>query len=228
MLTSITNGLWEVHTPIKFAGVKMPSRTTIVELSSGGLFVNSPGRLDAELGEALDKLGPVRAVVAPNRFHHLFINDWRTAYPDAAVAVAPGLDKKRKDLADIAHLGNAGDAVWSSDLEQHFVNGIPAFNETVFCHKPSRTLICTDLAFNMREDPSAFARFIWRMMGAWNKFGPSRMERLLCRDKAALGASLTAILAWDFDRVVVGHGDVLESGGKDGLATGYAWALSAR
>jgi len=35
------------------------------------------------------------------------------------------------------------------------------------------------------------------------------------------------ILAWDFDRVVVAHGEVLESGGREALRQGYAWLLTA-
>jgi hypothetical protein len=43
------------------------------------------------------------------------------------------------------------------------------------------------------------------------------------RDRKAAKASLEHILAWDFDRVTVTHGEVLESGGKDALRAGYAW-----
>jgi hypothetical protein len=35
-------------------------------------------------------------------------------------------------------------------------------------------------------------------------------------------ASLERILAWDFDRVVVTHGDVVEHGGAEALR--HAWA----
>lgn len=34
------------------------------------------------------------------------------------------------------------------------------------------------------------------------------------KDRAAFESSLGTILGWDFDRVIVGHGDVIESGGK--------------
>jgi hypothetical protein len=206
----------------------MRARTTVVALLDGGLWVHSPGRLSDELRESVAALGPVRALIAPNRFHHLWIGDWRAAYPDAVCAIAPGLVDKRPDLADATTLDADAHELWSADIEQHIVGGIPKIGELVFCHKPSRTLIATDTAYNVRSDPSAFARFAWRMMGAWDKFGPSRLERMLCRDKAALGASLERILDWDFDRVVMAHGEVLATGGKDGLATGYAWALKTR
>jgi hypothetical protein len=34
------------------------------------------------------------------------------------------------------------------------------------------------------------------------------------------------MLAWDFDRIVIAHGEVLESGGREALRAGYAWLLA--
>ena len=45
------------------------------------------------------------------------------------------------------------------------------------------------------------------------------------RDRAAARQSLEQILAWDFDRVVVAHGDILDSGGHQALSAGYIWLL---
>jgi glyoxylase-like metal-dependent hydrolase (beta-lactamase superfamily II) len=56
----------------------------------------------------------------------------------------------------------------------------------------------------------------------WRRFGPSRLIRLLAvSDRAALHRSLAHVLEWDFDRVVPGHGDVLEHGGPNALR--LAW-----
>jgi len=54
-------------------------------------------------------------------------------------------------------------------------------------------------------------------------FGPNAVVRMTIRDRAALRASMDRILAWDFDRVTVTHGEVLESGGREALARAYAW-----
>src|SRR2546430_5910826 len=42
-------------------------------------------------------------------------------------------------------------------------------------------------------------------------FGPHRLIRSAIRDHAAARQSVDHILKWDFDRVIVSHGDVLES-----------------
>jgi hypothetical protein len=39
---------------------------------------------------------------------------------------------------------------------------------------------------------------------------------------------LEAILALDFERVVVAHGNVVEHGGRKALRAGYEWLLSGQ
>ena len=54
------------------------------------------------------------------------------------------------------------------------------------------------------------------------------MLRELDRDIwIAARQALERILAWDFDRVVIAHGDVLGSGGSDALRAAYSWLLAA-
>jgi hypothetical protein len=50
-------------------------------------------------------------------------------------------------------------------------------------------------------------------VGARGHFGPHCIIRSVIRDRAAAGQSLERILAWDFERVIVTHGEVLETGG---------------
>jgi glyoxylase-like metal-dependent hydrolase (beta-lactamase superfamily II) len=65
------------------------------------------------------------------------------------------------------------------------------------------------------------------VLGSYRRFGPSRFDPLLIRDRAAARLSLERILAWDFDRVILAHGDVVERGGRAALREGYAWLLAA-
>lgn len=221
-LRAFADGLWEIETPVRFAGIAMPARTVVVALADGGLVVHSPGRLDPELREALDRLGQVRGLIAPNRFHHLFAGDWCQAYPDAELHVAPGLVRKRGDLGG-TELTDTAPALWAGEIEQHVWAGIPTIGEVVFVHRPSRTLLNTDMMHNMRDEPRWFARTAWRLMGGYGRFGPTRLERWLTRDRAALRESVDRVLAWDFDRVTAAHGDIVETGGKDRVAGAWSW-----
>ncbi len=70
-------------------------------------------------------------------------------------------------------------------------------------------------------------RLAFRALRAYDRFGPSILERLLIRDRTAARKSLERILEWDFDRVIVAHGEVRENAGREGLRAGYAWLLGA-
>jgi hypothetical protein len=103
----------------------------------------------------------------------------------------------------------------------------PYENEVVFFHRASRTLILCDLAFNFGPRAAAPTRLLMRLLRSYGRFGPSKVDPLLIRDRRAARESLEHILRWDFDRVVVAHGEVLESGGREALREGYAWLLTA-
>jgi hypothetical protein len=45
---------------------------------------------------------------------------------------------------------------------------------------------------------------------------------LMIRDRRAARASVDAILGWD-ERVIVSHGDVLETGGRERFAAAFAF-----
>src|SRR5262249_21868874 len=101
--------------------------------------------------------------------------------------------------------------------------GMPSLQETLFVHVHSRTLIATDLVFNVRPPAPWFTRTFMRFNGGFDRFGPTRICRSLCKDRAAVGAAVERALAEDFDRGVVAHGQVLPTGGREALRDGFAW-----
>ncbi len=222
-LRALAPNLWVAERPLKLFVGDIGARMTVVRLGSGGLFLHSPIRLDDPTRAALDALGPVVAVVAPSKVHHFFVGPYRTAYPRARVLGAPGLAVKRADLHFDGELGDEPDASWSGEIEQHLFGGVSPLNEVVFFHPPSRTLILTDLAFNVPADKTAGARVFYWLVGAAGRFGPHRLARLAIRDRRAARRSVERILRWDFDRVIVSHGDVLASGGRERFAQAFAF-----
>jgi len=225
MLRALAEDLWVVERPLRFGGIELGTRMSVVRLRDGGLFLHSPVALDDALRAALLRLGPPRYAVAPNRFHHLFVGDYRQAFPDVRLYAAPGLPEKRRDLTFDAVLTGGAPAEWAAELDQEYFQGFPLMGEVAFCHRASRTLLTCDLAFNIGPAAPFATRLAFRLVGAYGRFGPSVIEKLLIRDRAAARGSLERILAWDFDRVVVTHGDVLEHGGRAALQAGYRWLL---
>ena len=96
-------------------------------------------------------------------------------------------------------------------------------NEMAFCHRASRTLVLTDAAFNLFERTSRLERWFFRIMGVRDRLAPSRMFRTMIRDGKALREALDRVLTWDFDRIIVSHGIVLQRSGKRLLREAYVW-----
>ncbi len=221
-LTALARDLWVATRPLPLIVGDIGTRMTVIRLVDGGLFLHSPVKLDGATKAALDALGPVRAVVAPSLVHHFYVGDYGAAYPQATLYAAPGLEKKRADVRFGAVLDDEPPPPWAGQIDQHVFRGTPMMNEVVFFHAPTRTLLLTDLAFNVVRPMTGRARFFLRLVNA-RGFGPHRIIRFGVRDRVAARASLERILQWDFDRITVTHGDVLESGGHEALRTAFAW-----
>ncbi len=203
------------------------TRMTVIRLSDGGLFLHSPIRLDGILRTQLDGLGEVRVIVAPNKTHHLFAGDACAAYPNAKLYGALGLPVKRKDLKFAGMLGDEPRPEWRGVIEQRTIKGASMLNEVAFFHPAGRTLILTDLIFNVPEDRPWGIPFVFRLMGAGGRCGPHRFVRWMIRDQQAARESLAKVLRWDFDRVILAHGDVIESGGHKKVRDAFGFILGA-
>ena len=222
-LKAVAKDLWVAERPQNFYGLPVGTRMTVVRLSGGRLLLHSPVPLDAALRAELDALGRVLYVVAPNRVHHLYAGDVAGHYPDARLWIGPGLERKRPDLRYVAVLDDESPEEWRAELDQAFFRGRPYENEIVFCHRASRTLIICDIAFNIGAGAAPMTRFLMRLIGSYGRFGPTKLDPVLIRDRAAARASMQRILSFDVDRVVLPHGDIVESGAKEQLRHGYAW-----
>lgn len=226
MLQKLDTDLWTATTRLRFLGIQVGARMTVVRLGSGGLLLHAPIELTPALRAELDALGPVQAIVAPNAMHHLYLPKAVAAYPRAQVFAAEGVAGKHPELKDLHPLGEAAELLWGGDLEQHPLHGAPALNEVAFFHRASRTLILTDWLFNFRRAPSLLTWLYMKLAGAIGRPVQTRELRSMIKDRAAAAASLDQVLAWDFDRIVLSHHDVVERDGKQALRDATAWLRS--
>ena len=227
MLRRLAENLWVEERPQRFYGLEVGTRMTVIRLADAGLLLHSPVTMDPRLRDELDSLGAVRYAVAPNRFHHLYAGEVAKAYPEARLWVAPGVERKRPDLEFFGVLDDEAPEPWRDEVDQVFFRGRPFENEVAFLHRPSRTLVLCDLAFNFGPRAPFATRLLMRLVGGYGRFGPTRLDAILIRDRPAARQSFERILAWDFDRVVIAHGEVLEAGGPAALRAGYDWLLAS-
>jgi hypothetical protein len=201
--------------------MEIGARMTVVRLSNGSLLVISPLDLSPSLRTELDELGPVCCIIAPNRFHYLSLGEYSKAFPDAALFIAPGV--KAGHVPVSGTLTDQAEPLWSDVLDQMIFYGNKLEQEAIFFHRDSRTLVLTDLCFNLRRAKTPLQRIVARLLDVNGKFGQSRLSRITTRDRRTARASRERLLRWDFDRVIVAHGDVLESGGKAALQKALHW-----
>ena len=208
-LPDITNIEFAIRMPI----MALPARTTAVRLAKG-VIVFSPGP-DVDLRPCA-QLGPVTDIVAPNLFHHLGVKRASEQLPNARLWGAPGLAAKRH--------GMRWDAVLSPDTWPYqdelpivVLQGMPKVNEAVFFHKKSRTLLVTDLCFNILHPRGVGAWIILHVFSTYGRFGVSRLIQRMVTDKAAFERSLTAVFAFDFENLLMAHGDIVMGGARERL-----------
>lgn len=222
-LRPIATDLWTLDADLRLpGGFTLPVRTTVVRLPDGGLWIHSPVRLSDADAQAIEALGPVRHLVAPSLLHHLFLGEAAARWPDATTWGAPGLARKRPDLR-IDHTLTDGAPPWGDALDAVHVAGAPGIAETVFLHRPTRSLICTDLVFHVRTTASWLTPWVLRLTGTWGRLAQSRAWWFAIRDRAAAAAAADRLLAWDFDRVIMAHGEVIDTDAKTRLTRALAW-----
>src|SRR5439155_18165991 len=125
-------------------------------------------------------------------------------------------------------LDDTAPAGWAGQIDQLLRQGAPIMSEVVFLHRKSRTLVVSDTAHNFHDDVGGGTKVVFSLLGGWRGFRTTIADRMVTRDRAAACASLERMLAWDFDRIVVCHGQVLPSGGKEALARAYGWLLDGK
>lgn len=221
MLESFRDGIWTLQRPQRFWGVDTGTRTTIVRMSDGGLFVHCPVALDDELRRRVDELGPVRAVVASSLFHHLYVGQWMEAFPSATFHPCPGLAQKRPDLTWGSELGDAPESGWSADIDQaSFTSRFE--KEIVFLHRKTNTLICADALLNLSHHSSRLTRTVAFLMGN-NGPGKGYFERIAVRDWKLGRKQVDRILEWDIDGIVLAHGALVPHDGRAAVREAYTW-----
>lgn len=207
------------------AGFRYPTRMVAIRLSGGDLLICSPVKLSPTLKAEIDALGEVRHLVAPNSLHHLFLAEWQAAYPQATLYAAPGLRARRPDLALDADLGDAPPAAWAGEIDQVVVRGNAITAEVVFFHRPSRTVLFTDLIQHFPRGWFTGWRALVARLDLMTADAPQvpRKFRTAFTDRKAARASLARILEWPAEKVVMAHGPLIEQDGRAFIARTFRW-----
>jgi hypothetical protein len=91
--------------------------------------------------------------------------------------------------------------------------------EVAFYHKATKTLILVDLIENFTnetEDVNWVLKLWWKVVfRMWDKPKPAPEYQLGWKDKKAACKALKRILSWDFERIIISHGDLIVKNAKE-------------
>jgi hypothetical protein len=226
MLTEFGHEIWTADGPhVSLAGFHYPTRMAVIRLSDEGVFIWSPIQLTDSLRAEVDAVGPVRHIVAPNSLHHLFLPEWKRAYPGARVYAAPGLRKKRKDIVFDADLGNVPGRDWGEEIDQVLLHGNLITTEVVFFHVKSGTVLFTDLIQQLPADMFSGWRALVAKLDLMLEPEPSvpRKFRVAFTNRRAARDALGRILAWPAEKVLMAHGTPIEKDAPAFLRRAFGW-----
>jgi len=234
VLKPVTTDVWvadgpEIH--FGYLGLKLPfpTRMTVIRLPAGGLWVHSPIALTEELAQRVLGAGKVQFLIAPNTLHYWYIDDWKMRFPQAAVYAAPTLKERAKRAVAIDQtLGDSSPAAWAGTIEQRVIAG-PMLTEVCFFHRPSRTLVLTDLIENFEPERIRGwpLRLLVRLSGAAHPDGkaPIDLRMTFWRHRGAVKAAVEQMIAWDPARIIIAHGRCYEENGAAELRRAFRWVF---
>lgn len=232
----IAEGVWIVDAmPIRAMNVMVvPLRMTIVKLTDGDLLIYSPTHYRETLRAAIEKLGPIRQLVAPSTGHWMFIKEWQEKCPDAKSWAVPELaNRKAVREAGIrfdALLGSQPPEEWAGEIEHVMFRG-PGYGEVDMLHKASGSLVVADTLLEVRaatlpplSRAMALAAGICKPLGR----APLQLRTLLSLNREANAAAARRMIALAPQRVIPAHGDIIEDDVAEHLRHSLDWLEDGR
>ena len=213
---TIAPNLWLLRYPLRMLGVNLGRNVAIIRLASGNLIVHSTGPFTARDVVAINALGEPAWIVEALLRHDTFAREGRNAFPSAHYLAPDGFSRSA-GLPTEPLIPPPTE--WAEEIAVAGIDGAPQFGEVVMLHRPTKTLIVAELIFNFGSEHDLWTRlFLWlATVGGRCEPGMTFPYKLAIKDAMAYSASVRRILAWDFDRIIVGHGTPIESGGKEKL-----------
>ena len=222
-LQQLDTDIWCLDQAFSLKGLEIGTRTTVVRLGDGSLWLHSPGPDTGAAYRALIREGEVRHLVAPNAFHYLYLEQASRLFPQALLW-GPGAVARKRPRLTLQRLSDEPPPAWDTDLDLQALKGLVS-QEYAFYHRPSRSLILTDLLFHLFPE-GALSRLLLGLGGVSGQLtGSGLVSRIWLRDRRALHQSLKAVAAWDFQRILMSHGRIVEVDARQRFNQALDWIL---
>ena len=208
----LTNDIALISFPWRALGIDFKRNVTLLRLGDGRLIIHSSAPFTEQDVANIRHFGQPAWMVDATLMHDTFAKDGHYAFPDLPYLAPEGFAE-----ASGVSVGSLcpPPSEWAGELDVFKLEGV-RMNEHAFYHRRSGTLIVADLFFSFPKDVQGWPRFFVRhFMRLPGLFGISVLfRRFVIRDKEAFKRSLKALLALDFERLVVAHSEPIEKDAK--------------
>jgi len=211
-LQRVAENVWTLHYPLEILGDDHGRVVTILRLGSGKLIIHSTAPFSLTDVTAISALGEPGWLVDANLLHDTYAREGRNAFPEIPYLAPAGFAEG--STMEIEPLIPAP-SEWQGEVEVALVEGMPLVREHVFFHRPSRTLIVGDLVSNFDENETTYEWLLRHFaLGLHGHPDINRIVAAAVADKRAFAGCVGVVMKWDFDRLIVGHKQMIDSGAK--------------
>ncbi|KAF9448583.1 hypothetical protein P691DRAFT_800515 [Macrolepiota fuliginosa MF-IS2] len=235
VIREVTRNVWTFSRPFaRYGIIPFGGRSTAIRMKDGGVWLLASTPLDEETKSTLDSIGPVRFIIGPDAVHHLFLGQYKKAYPSAKV-IAPEDAHARLEDRSLKFDGAWGrdpsgtQYGFEDDVKACYFDGLKN-KDVAFFHPDSKTLIQADLLLNLpcneqySKAKSGSGKLPFANVNPWSWLHPHIVWRLGV-DKEAMKRDAQTVASWDFKRIIPCHGDVIEEHGKTAWNNVYKYYL---
>jgi hypothetical protein len=205
----IADDVMLISFPWRTLGTDFRRNVTLLRLADGRVVVHSTAPFTQQDIAAIRRFGEPSWLVEATLMHDTFAKEGRKALQKIPY-LAPDGFVEATEVQTESLLPPPRE--WDGEIDVLRVDGV-RMNEHALFHRRSRTLVVADLFFSFPQETSGWPRFFVRhLMRLPRLFGISALYRLLViRDKEAFARSMRALLALDFERLVVAHWQPIET-----------------
>ncbi|KAG1900311.1 uncharacterized protein F5891DRAFT_309708 [Suillus fuscotomentosus] len=227
VIREVAKDVWIFSRPFaRFGIIQMGGRSTAIKLRQGGVWVLASTPLTQDTRNKIDELGEVKYIIGADAVHHMFLGEFKRAYPNAKLI---GVEDAIKNMSD---KDLQFDGLWGRDLPSRnygfedeikhcYFSGFRN-KDVAFLHMPSKSLIEADLLLNLPANEQYSKSSSSPRM---NIKPDSWIHRAIINnstvDAKAMRRDATTVANWDFDRIIPCHGDVIETDGNKMWRTLY-------
>lgn len=193
----------------------------------------------------------VAYVIIPDKEHTMAAKSFKVRFPDLKIIAMEGVDLGKEAPVDYVFTDKVKDRVLGlAALQEIGITDSVILDNFEFVYLPShvnkelvmyekalKSVFQADLLFNLKNEPneqfseevghkgSVFSGFSYpaKFMNPDSKLGRNFMNKAASSSKGAEG--IRSIYSWDFDRLVMCHGSVFETGGKEAFRKVFSGVL---